>query len=229
MLEKIDVYKLFNKCPLHVKKCLEQSFGTRLNEKIWAGRNLSSGIDYTGAEIDKHRTSLMQHLSSFSPIHNILEVGCGTGLNLYLLSKRYPSAVIKGIDINDNSVQYGNKFFKHNGILNVELIVGKADSLQQFRDKTFDVVFTDATLIYIAPDKIKKVVEEILRVSSRGVVFLEWDYSHNIYVGHWVRPYKELLKKLSPRRNVTVNRLPDGMFDGDKNWKKYGAIIKVCE
>ena len=232
-LKKPDTYKLFNRLPSSLKKCLEHSFGTGLNERIWANRGLSSGTDYLGAEKDEHRKFLMKHISLFSPINNILEVGCGTGLNLYLLSKEFPHAEIIGIDINNNSVQYGNAYFRNKKISNVELMIGKADNLQQFQDKGFDVVFTDATLMYIGPDKIKKVLKELLRISSRGVVFLEWNWFENtsypddVYIDHWVRSYEKLLNKLFSGRSVQINKLPSGMFNGDENWGRYGAVIKI--
>lgn len=227
LLKTFDAYKLFNRLPKRLKYCLECSFGTWLNERIWAGRKLSSGIDYHGAEIDMHRLFLMKHLSFFNPINTVLEVGCGAGLNLYLLSKKYPDAELKGVDININSVQYGNRYFKKNGIINVELIYGKADDLSQFQDNYFDVVFTDATLIYIGPDKIKNVMGEILRVASKGIVFLEWDSFDDRYIGHWVRSYRELLNSFLPDGCVQTSRLPSGFFNGDKNWGRYGTVIRM--
>ena len=224
---------MFNKLPSSLKKCLVHSFGTGLNEKIWAKRRLSSGTDYLGAEKDNHRKFLMKHISSFSPINSILEVGCGTGLNPYLLSQEFPNAKIIGIDINNNSIQYGNTYFKHKGIANIELMTGKADKLQQFQDKSFDVVFTDATLIYIGPDKIRKVVKEILRISSKGIVLLEWNwfgnmkYPDGIFIDHWVKSYEELLNNLFPEGDVQIIKLPSGMFNEDKNWSRYGAIIRM--
>ncbi len=56
-------------------------------------------------------------------------------------------AQIRGIDINPMAIQRGNEWLAQEGISNVRLSVGKADELEEFPDKSFDVVFTDAVLI----------------------------------------------------------------------------------
>jgi ubiquinone/menaquinone biosynthesis C-methylase UbiE len=118
------------------------------------------------------------------------------------------------------AVQKGNEWFRQEGISNVKLEVGRAQKLAQFADKSFDVVFTDAVLIYISPDEIEQVVKEILRI-GRAVVLCEWQLfsvwlalllngyycfrlkseafkfksaSHGFFVGHWVRDYRLLLE-----------------------------------
>ena len=228
--EHFDTYQLFGKIPPSLRFYLERLFGTRLNEIIWSRRQISAGKDYLGAEKDIHRKFLVEKVSNFLPIHSILEIGCGTGLNLYLLHKKFPNAELRGIDINPNSVEHGNKWFKKEGISNVKLLVDKADELRQFQDKSFDIVFTDAVLIYIGPDKIKEVIAEMLRVTHKALIFGEWHCLGNplgIYVGHWARDYKTLLKEFVPEEKMNITRIPEDSFNGDKNWYKYGAVIEV--
>lgn len=217
-------------------------FGTKLEEKYWVTRHLHKGDDWGNKENDwvrgywdsrshSHRSFLMEKISKFSP-SSILEVGCNCGPNLYLLAKRFPNAEIIGIDINSMAVQKGNEWFVQEGISNVKLFVGKADDLRQFQDKSFDVVFTDAVLIYVGPDKIKKVVGEMLRVARKALVFLEWHCFNSkcnplgVYAGHWVRNYVSLLKEFVPEDKIGVVKMPEELWL-DKNWQKWGAIIEV--
>lgn len=231
-LRHFDPYPLFNKIPPILRVRLHRLFGTKLNEIIWAMRPISAGKDYLGAETDPHRKFLLEKISTFSPVHSILEIGCGTGLNLYLLSKRFPNAELKGIDINPKSVEYGNTWFKQEGISNVKISVGKADKLV-FQDKGFDVVLTDATLIYVGPDKIKKVIKEMIRVTRKALVLNEWhcfESSSNplgVYVGHWTRDYKALLKEFVPEERIFITKIPENTFKSDRNWRKYGAVIEM--
>ncbi|MGQ9460516.1 MAG: class I SAM-dependent methyltransferase [Candidatus Bathyarchaeaceae archaeon] len=173
----------------------------------------------------------MDRISKFSPL-SILEVGCNCGPNLYLLAKRFPDAEIRGIDINSVAVQKGNEWFAQEGISNVKLFVGKADDLRQFQDRSFDVVFTDAVLIYIGPDKIKKVIGEMLRVARKALIFLEWHGFNSksnplgIYVGHWMRDYVTLLKEFIPEKKIKAIKMPEELWP-DKNWQRWGAIIEV--
>jgi ubiquinone/menaquinone biosynthesis C-methylase UbiE len=149
-----------------------------------------------------------------------------------MLAKRFPDAEIRGIDINSMAVQKGNEWFTQEDISNVKLFVGKADDLRQFRDKSFDVVFTDAVLIYIGPDKIKKVIEEMLRVTRKALIFLEWhcfDSKCNtlgVYVGHWMRNYVALLKEFVPEDRIKVTKMPKDLWS-DPNWQRWGGVVEV--
>ena len=87
----------------------------------------------------------LRNFLEFSP-SSVLEIGSNCGPNLYILARRFPDAELKGIDINSDAVQKGNEWFSDEHISNVKLMVGKADDLQQFQDKSFDVVFTDAEI-----------------------------------------------------------------------------------
>ena len=66
------------------------------------------------------------------------------------------------------------EFLIQKGAKNVELSVGKADHLDLFEDKSFDIVFTGAALMHIGPDRIKKVIKEILRIAKKALILVEW-------------------------------------------------------
>jgi ubiquinone/menaquinone biosynthesis C-methylase UbiE len=216
--------------------------GTKLEEKYWATRHLRKGDDWGNEKNDwirgywdsrnhSHRSFLMERIFKFSP-SSILEIGCNCGPNLYILAKKFPDAEIKGIDINPMAVQKGNEWFTQEDISNVKLLVGKADDLLKFQDKSFDVVFTDAVLIYIGPDKIKKVLEEMLRVTRKGLIFLEWHCFNSesnplgVYVGHWMRDYVTLLKEFIPENKIKVVKMPEELWP-DQNWQRWGAVVEV--
>jgi ubiquinone/menaquinone biosynthesis C-methylase UbiE len=213
-----------------------------VDEKYWATRHLRKGDDWGNQDGDwargywdsrnhTHRSFLIERISELSP-SSILEIGCNCGPNLYILAKKFPDAEIRGIDINSMAVQKGNEWFTQEGISNVKLLVGKADDLRQFQDKSFDVVFTDAVLIYIGPDKIKKVVEEMLRVARKALILLEWHCfnsksdSLGVYVGHWMRDYVALLKEFVPENKIRVIKMPEDIWP-DQNWQKWGGVIEV--
>lgn len=59
------------------------------------------------------------------------------------------------------------------GISNVKLLEGKADTLGEFQDKSFDIVFTNALLIYIGPDEIREVVKEMIRITRKALILME--------------------------------------------------------
>ena len=235
-------YNFLEKSYSVVRRVQRYLLGTKVDEKYWAMRHLRKGDDWGNQDGDwvrgywnsrnhTHRSFLMERVFKFSP-SSILEIGCNCGPNLYMLAKKFPDAEIRGIDVNPMAVQKGNEWFTEEGISNVKLSLGKADDLRQFKDKSFDVVFTDAVLIYIGPDKIKKVIEEMLRVTRKALIFLEWhcfDSKCNplgVYVGHWMRDYIALLREFIPESKIKVTKLPKALWP-DQNWQRWGGVIEV--
>jgi ubiquinone/menaquinone biosynthesis C-methylase UbiE len=224
--------------------------GTKVIEKEWATRHLCKGErerddwckgsdDWIKGYLDSwnhpHRSFLVDTISRFNP-SSILEIGCNCGPNLYLLAKKFPDAEIIGIDINPVAVQKGNEWLAQEGISNVRLLEGKADELGQFQDKSFDVVFTDAVLIYIGPDKIKEVIREMVRITRKALILMEWhSFEHErkdpkglgvYHIGCWKRDYVALLKQFVREEQIHITKVTEDVWP-DKNWKEVGAVIEV--
>lgn len=223
--------------------------GTKVTEKEWATRHLREGErerddwgksddwikGYQDSENHPHRTFLVEIISKFNP-SSILEVGCNCGPNLGLLAKKFPDAEIRGIDINPMAVQKGNEWLAQEGISNVKLLEGKADELRQFQDRSFDVVFTDAVLIYVGPDKIKKVIKEMFRITRRALILMEWhsfEPDHKdpkglgiYHYGNWKRDYIALSKQFISEEQIHITKVTEDIWP-DKNWKEVGAIIEL--
>ena len=233
--------------PVHL---MELVVGTKAREKDWATRHLHEGErrrddwgegsddwikGYRDSQGHPHRPFLVERISKFSP-NSILEIGCNCGPNLYLLAKKFPDAEIIGIDINSMAVQKGNEWLAQVGISNVKLLEGKADELGQFRDRSFDVVFADAVLIYIGPDKIKDVIKNMIRITRRALILMEWHcfepqskdpYGLGVYhLGHWKRDYVALLKQFDRDEHIHVTKITEKIWP-EKNWSEVGAIIEV--
>jgi len=146
-----------------------------ITDKEWSTRHLYDESWIEGCWKSRnhpHRSFLVERICKFSP-NSVLEIGCACGPNLYHIAKKFPDAEVRGIDVNSMAVQKGNEWFKRESLSNVKLEVGKAQELEQIAARSFDVVFTDAVLIYISPDEIKQVVKEMLRI-GRVLVLNEW-------------------------------------------------------
>ncbi len=221
-------------------------------EREWAKRHLRKGNDWgdkqhTGEDDEwvmgywdsrnhSHRSFLVERIATFYPFASILEIGCNCGPNLYLLAKKFPDIEIVGIDINPRAIQKGNELLAAAGISNVRLLVAKADELGQFQDKSFDIVFTDAVLIYIGPDKIKGIVQQMFRIAQRALILVErqsFEHDHRdpygLGVYHkdlWLRDYNALLKHLVPEEQIHITKITGDMWP-DLGWQETGAIIEV--
>lgn len=212
--------------------------GTLVQEWIWRTRHLYKGKrwaqDYRESVNHPHRQLLVERISTYEPFKSILEIGCNAGPNLYLLSKKYPDAALSGIDINASAILEGKQWFSEEGIKNVKLSVLKADELDRFADKSTDVTFTDATLLYIGPDKIKNVLSNLTRITRKALVLNEWhteknniDYKKDSYYeGHWVYNYKDLLRNTVDDPRIIIRKIPKELWGGS-GWEEYGAIIEV--
>lgn len=209
----------------------------RLSE-LWARgyyHQAKTAVQNREAINQPHRSFLVSRVASFSPVASLLEIGCDSGPNLYLLAQQFPQAEIRGIDINPRVVKMGNDWFAAEGISNVKLSLGRAEVLGAFSDKSFDVVFTDAVLIYVSRDTIYGVIQDMVRLARHGLILVEYhDFAQQlndkqglgVFIdGHWVRDYVALLKQFIPAEQICVTRLGD-LWPGG-NWGKYGAIVEV--
>lgn len=208
--------------------------GTRLYEKKWEARVKSK--DVVMADIEHpHRLWLLEQINYFAPFSSILEIGCGYGPNVEILAKRFPCVDAVGLDISQNSVNEGNNRLSQQGLDNAYLVHGKADDLSRFDDKSIDIVFTDATLLYIGPDKIRRVIGEMKRISRKALVLLEF---HHISLSRdsmgggvhtrdgWVRDYRKLLNHFFNNDIITLAKIPTDVWPTGR-WPVYGYLITV--
>lgn len=103
-------------------------------------------------------------IASMKPA-SVLEFGCNAGRNLQLLRDLLPEACLVGTDLNADAVNDGKAMF------GLDLRVGDDNTLHQFRDGEFDVVFTVSVLDHIP--SIQQVSRELTRIAGRFLVLLE--------------------------------------------------------
>jgi ubiquinone/menaquinone biosynthesis C-methylase UbiE len=221
------------------RKVLETHiFGTKLQEWVWKNKGFFCGfkniksrfIDSVNAVNYPHRIFLVSKILSYLPIGSVLEVGCETGLNLCLLASKNPDIKLYGVDINRKSIEKGKNIIKDMAGINVFLSHGMADSLETFGDKSIDVVLTDSLLMYIGPDKIYKVINELKRVARKAIILVEWhgkspngiEYIH----GHWVYDYQSLLSRYYPPESIRMTKITKELWDNNE-WNNWGYIIEL--
>lgn len=212
------------------KRIANKLFGTKSDLIFWRFRHFfdrkwSESYISEASFGHPHRQLLVEKIISYKP-KNVLEVGCASGPNLVLLSKKIPDAKLEGIDVSPKAIETGRKYLESRNIENVELKIGDALNLEIFSDKTFDVVFTDAALIYVDKSKIEGVLKELTRIAKKAVVLNEWHTNEkdSLYRDHWIHNYKDLFEKLSPNAQVKSTKISEEVWPGD--WSKYGYIVE---
>lgn len=209
--------------------------GTHLYEKKWQAQTKT--VDVVMADSDHpHRRWLFDKFTLFSPLSSILEIGCGDGVNVEILAKKNGGLNVVGLDISSDLVAAGNYRLSRQGLDQARLLSGKADDLSLFGDKSFDLVFTDAVLLYVGPDKIRKVISEMKRVARKAIVLLELHRpsleQKSLLLGvhtrdGWIRDYEKLLKLYFQKDSITLTKIPRDVWSTGR-WSAYGHLMTVA-
>ena len=95
---------------------------------------------------------------------SVLEIGCGTGIDLRLFPDTFQ---IHGIDINDHALEIAKEKFP---IANFKK--GSITELP-FEDSSIDFVFTHGLMNYLDEDTLEKGIAEIYRIAGKYIMNCE--------------------------------------------------------
>jgi pseudaminic acid biosynthesis-associated methylase len=101
-------------------------------------------------------------------LESVLEIGCNRGHNLVAIDAVAPDAQLAGIEPNPYALDLARA-----ALPTATLIEGRADTLP-YGDRAFDLVFTAGVLIHVPPQSLDGVLREIVRVSRRYVLAVEY-------------------------------------------------------
>jgi len=214
------------------KRLAVKIFGSRIDELFWKFRHFfdKSWVErYISEESinHPHRKLLIETISKYYPFESVLEIGCASGPNLYLLAKKFPEVKFYGIDISKKAIERGKKKFNEEKISNVILESGNPSGLKKFFNKSIDIVFSDACLIFIDPKKINSVIEEMFMIAKKAIIMCEQhtDSPDSFYTDNWIHNYKLLFGKFVSSEKIKFTKIPEGIWGGD--WGKFGYIIEI--
>lgn len=101
------------------------------------------------------------------PFNDFLDIGCGTGNTIDMLSKDYPDAKFTGIDLAEKMIEVAKKKVQRE---NVEFLVGDAENLP-FKDNSYDVIICKESIHhYPAPEKFFSECSRVLRNNGRLII-----------------------------------------------------------
>jgi len=121
---------------------------------FWDGQARSHGASDLATAPDHHyRTleikSILRVIDGIAKRETILDVGCGNGYSTVQIGKKFPEAVITGVDYSEPMISEANKAV----IPNVEYFHGNVLSLSRnknLRGQKFDIVLSTRCLINLA-------------------------------------------------------------------------------
>lgn len=115
------------------------------------------------------------HIAEFfdDKMQTLLDLGCGTGLELKAIFARFPNAKVTGIDLSGEMLQKLQENFKGK---NLELV--RADYTKYPFEKTqYDAALSFETLHHFTYDEKKALYRKIFRALHPGGYYIECDYT----------------------------------------------------
>jgi ubiquinone/menaquinone biosynthesis C-methylase UbiE len=158
------------------------------NEEFW-----NKYSDENESRYNEEFSKFVRDLATSLRCTSVLEVGCGTGIDLRLFSDAFQ---IHGIDLNEHALKIAQE--------KLSIAKFKKGSITElpFEDSSIDFVFTHGLMNYLDDETLEKGVAEMFRVSKRWIK--KWlDYKvkfvSNVDMHEDIEPDKPrftLLKKL---------------------------------
>jgi len=164
------------------------------NSETWSRiENYHEHLPFSAQDVQSHAVSQLlvakiRELND-SP-KSILELGCGSGRNLWHIGHAFPNANVVGIDINPAGVKSSEL------PSNASIYQGDVLQLDWNLIGDFDVIFTSGFLMHINHSDIQSVLESINKHSNWHLHFelhgpsYSWDYHR------YPRSYHELMQDL---------------------------------
>jgi trans-aconitate methyltransferase len=195
-------------------------FYSSSTKKRWVSRNRSSAIDYLN-HIEGAGSDFLLKYFNLSQINSFLEIGSNCGNRLFPLANRYPNTQFVGVDINLEAIEVGKEYINKYKIENVILLhldITSEEFGQFLKRRTFQIIFTWATLMYLHPRDLTRLLSKIIASSERIVFIEQYFNSHKIKVIssiparsalQWKHDYFSKLQGLtSENTNITIYLKP---------------------
>lgn len=201
-----------------------RNYTTKQHERWWKKRKKDWSKEFDTWQ-HPHRKIIINFLRLIK-WDTLLEIGCGTGPNLALISHFFKGKLLAGTDINQEALDFATTKFKNISLRNSSL----TDIFMS--DKGVQVVLSDMSLLYIGPRDIMKVLNEIKRVATSYVLLCEFNH-RNWFKRQWLRirsgqhayNYRKLLNKLD-FYDITEYKLTEDFWpEMDKTQKEFATII----
>ena len=183
-----------------------------------AGRYASS---YEGRHAEDLYGTVLQKLNTFS-FCSILDIGCGTGELLSLISKR-EGVTLSGIDISPEMIRIAREKLGKGS----DIRLGDSEELP-WKDNSFDVVMCiDAFHHYPHPQKALSEMHRVIRPEGHLIIADPWHPSpvrqlQNLFIQIWVRSRRGDVRFYSESE---IRRLLEECQFEPIEWERAGRLL----
>ena len=179
------------------------------NGSYWEGKGgESSKNGYLLKINDISNNFIYDNLKDLS-YDSVLEIGSNCGNRLIQKAIENPHIMFTGIDINLNAIQIGQSYASKHKINNLNFLHYDVESEEFFKflqQNKFDIIFAWATLIYVHPLRIIRLMRELILATNNRLIIIEqhsdnlkmWPTWRGVFIGfgpNWVRNYRKILFK----------------------------------
>jgi len=140
----------------------------------WRKRDLEQSLQGYLSRRHEPSNNFLWDLLEIRQGESVLEIGSNAGNRILELGRNLQTSFFHGIDINATAVKLGNATAEVDGLTNVSFSVTDISNPDEFKEsKSYDVVFSWATLMYIHPRDILETLRIISGITSRKLVLIE--------------------------------------------------------
>lgn len=222
------IKRLFRTC----KRIYDTKVGSLFDTLYWKFRGGKWAISLLKDDSLKHprRTFVLNYIKNNPIFDSFLEVGCGSGPNIFNFARENINTNCLGIELNHTAVQTAIKYAQCKGIFNVKFQVGNILYGIDLPDKSVDFCLSDAFLLNIHPKNIVFILGEIFRVTKKKIILCEMHNYKNqstMYHDHWIYNWKYIIESqfLNKYYSLEVIKIPAEMCEG--LWNEYGYVIGI--
>ncbi len=176
------LYKLFG---VTLPKLADQRDYWLRRGQVYREEILASG--YLDREVF-FQDMLVDHLRGVE-FGSFFEAGCGFGWNIERIRREFPAVRVGGLDFSWTQLCNARQYLPDD-----RFTLANGDACRMpFADNAFDVGFSLGVFMNIHPAKIRSALSEMLRVSGRYVIHIEYDDTNTT---------PELREKRAPKTNI---------------------------
>jgi SAM-dependent methyltransferase len=142
-------------------------------------------------------------LMKLTPDENVLEVGCGAGWLVRLISERLPEGRVVGMDIADEMVRRARK--KYVALENAMFVVGGAEAIPWDANFFTHAISVESAYYWQEPTRGLREIHRVLREGGSAWILINY-YRENLYCHQWAEQFKVLTHLLSADEWETLFR-----------------------
>jgi ubiquinone/menaquinone biosynthesis C-methylase UbiE len=146
-----------------------QEWWDRKAARLRSDIELDRGVTRQPLELERRATQ--RFLAALRPASTdcLLDVGCGTGVNLERVAPLVDRAI--GIDLSEGMLRRARMRMEYLNLANVALVHGNVADLK-FQPNSFDKVICTSVTQYLGDNDCQKALQEMVRVAKPGAILI---------------------------------------------------------